>query len=101
MPAPSSVADPGVQRRQRDQASDALLGGIGDRAGAAVAGVGRSLLSGLETELSPPPSKAKTTSRAGQLERQANALYPLIRARLRADLVRDLERRGRITREWW
>jgi hypothetical protein len=37
--------------------------------------------------------------RAG-LERQAESLYPLIRARLRAELVRDRERRGRLAREW-
>ena len=34
------------------------------------------------------------------LERQAESLYPLIRARLRAELVRDRERRGRLAREW-
>lgn len=37
--------------------------------------------------------------RAG-LEQQAESLYPLIRSRLRAELVRDRERRGRMAREW-
>jgi hypothetical protein len=51
--------------------------------------------------MAPPegPTSDDETDR-GELERQADSLYPLLRSRLRAELVRDLERRGRMTREW-
>lgn len=94
--------DPGVQRRERTEPSTAMLSGIGERASGWAANAGRSLLSGLESDISPPASKGKKKdNRQRELERQAHALYPLIRARLRAELVRDLERRGRISRDWW
>lgn len=50
----------------------------------------------------PPegPSASDDESSRGELERQADSLYPFLRSRLRAELVRDLERRGRMTREW-
>lgn len=60
-------------------------------------------LSWLENQLSePPPPVPKATGgrRRKDLERQAQELYPLIRSRLRAELIRDLERRGRLSREW-
>ena len=48
----------------------------------------------------PAAAPQDEESERGDLERQADSLYPLIRSRLRAELVRDLERRGRLTREW-
>lgn len=51
--------------------------------------------------LSPsPPEPEDVDDRRGQLERQADSLYPYLRSRLRAELVRDRDRRGRLTREW-
>ena len=50
--------------------------------------------------LSPePPAPEDVDDRRGQLERQADSLYPYLRSRLRAELVRDRDRRGRLTRE--
>ena len=60
-------------------------------------------LSWLENQLSeppPPPRKAPAGRKRRDLERQAQELYPLIRSKLRSELIRDLERRGRLTREW-
>lgn len=60
-------------------------------------------LSWLENQLSePPPPIPKATGgrRRRELERQARELYPMIRSQLRSELIRDLERRGRLTREW-
>ena len=48
----------------------------------------------------PAAAPQDEESERGDLERQADSLYPLIRSRLRAELVRDLDRRGRLTREW-
>ena len=48
----------------------------------------------------PPITKDEKSGRLRDLERQAHELYPLIRQRLRAELVRDKERRGRMSREW-
>lgn len=51
--------------------------------------------------LSPSaPEPEDVDDRRGQLERQADSLYPYLRSRLRAELVRDRDRRGRLTREW-
>ena len=57
---------------------------------------------GYFTRMTSAPAAAPQDeeSERGDLERQADSLYPLIRSRLRAELVRDLERRGRLTREW-
>lgn len=60
-------------------------------------------LSWLENQLSeppPPPPRATGGRRRRELERQAKELYPMIRSQLRSELIRDLERRGRLTREW-
>jgi hypothetical protein len=60
-------------------------------------------LSWLENQLSeppPPPRKAPAGRKRRELERQAQELYPLIRSKLRSELIRDLERRGRLAREW-
>jgi hypothetical protein len=48
----------------------------------------------------PAAAPQDEDSERGDLERQADSLYPFIRSRLRAELVRDLERRGRLSREW-
>jgi hypothetical protein len=52
--------------------------------------------------LSPeaPQESEAMDDRRGELERQADTLYPYLRSRLRAELVRDRERRGRLAREW-
>ena len=66
-------------------------------------GVATSSMSDSELELSsapPPTTKDEKSGRLRDLERQAHELYPLIRQRLRAELVRDRERRGRMSREW-
>jgi len=96
--APQSVdAGVDIQRRERDLRSSALSRGIGAVAGALEQG----LVSSIEQEVLGPPAAAKDKdSRYKRLERQAADLYPYIRARLRAELVRDRERRGRITRDW-
>lgn len=89
--------DPEIQRRERDLRSSALGRGFG----AAVGAVKDSLLSQVEQEIMGPPASARDKdSRYKKLERQAADLYPYIRARLRAELVRDRERRGRIARDW-
>jgi hypothetical protein len=56
---------------------------------------------GYFTRMTSAPAAAPQDeeSERGDLERQADSLYPLIRSRLRAELVRDLERRGRLARE--
>jgi len=46
------------------------------------------------------PETEDVDERRGQLERQADSLYPYLRSRLRAELVRDRDRRGRLAREW-
>ena len=88
--------DAGVQRKSREP-SRAILDGIGDTASKAWSKSRESLLGQLEQEFSgPPKSNKEPDSRAKQLERQAADLYPYLRRRLRAELVRDLERRGRL-----
>ena len=88
--------DTGVQRKSREP-SRAILDGIGDTASKAWSKSRESLLGQLEQEYSgPPKSNKEPDSRAKQLERQAADLYPYLRRRLRAELVRDLERRGRL-----
>jgi hypothetical protein len=47
-----------------------------------------------------PQESEAMDDRRGELERQADTLYPYLRSRLRAELVRDRERRGRLAREW-
>lgn len=47
-----------------------------------------------------PRESEAMDDRRGELERQADTLYPYLRSRLRAELVRDRERRGRLAREW-
>ena len=66
-------------------------------------GLATSSMSDSELALSaapPPITKDEKSGRLRDLERQAHELYPLIRQRLRAELVRDNERRGRMSREW-
>ena len=65
-------------------------------------GMPTSSMSQSEVALSsaPPITKDGKSGRLRDLERQAHELYPLIRQRLRAELVRDKERRGRMSREW-
>ena len=65
-------------------------------------GMPTSSMSQSEVALSsaPPITKDDKSGRLRDLERQAHELYPLIRQRLRAELVRDKERRGRMSREW-
>ncbi len=88
--------DAGVQRKAREP-SRAILDGIGDTASKAWSKSRETLLGQLEQEYSgPPKSNKEPDSRAKQLERQAADLYPYLRRRLRAELVRDLERRGRL-----
>lgn len=103
-PAPSPAqysVDTGVQRRERDLGGSALSSGLSGLGRSAMDGVQNSLLSSFEQEMSGPsgPRKDKD-SRFKQLERQAAQLYPYIRSRLRAELIRELERRGRISQEW-
>lgn len=93
--------DTSVQRRERDLSTSALSSGLGGVGRSAMGGLQDALLSQFEQEMSGPsgPKKDKD-SRFKQLERQAAQLYPYIRARLRAELIREMERRGRITQEW-
>ena len=92
----SHGGDSGVQRKAREP-SRGILDGIGDTASKAWSKSKESLLGQLEQEFSgPAASKKESDSRAKQLERQAADLYPYLRRRLRAELVRDLERRGRL-----
>ena len=92
----SHGGDSGVQRKAREP-SRGILDGIGDTASKAWSKSKESLLGQLEQEYSgPAASKKEPDSRAKQLERQASDLYPYLRRRLRAELVRDLERRGRL-----
>ena len=93
--------DTSLQRRERDLSSSALNSGLGGLGRSAMGGLQNALLSQFEQEVSGPsgPKKDKD-SRFKQLERQAAQLYPYIRARLRAELIRELERRGRISQEW-
>lgn len=55
-------------------------------------------------KLTLPPADPFDTDdiddRRADLERQAHSIYPFIRAKLRAELVKDRERRGRLAREW-
>jgi len=88
---------PDIQRRERDLRSSALSRGL-DSMGSALR---EGLMSNIEQEiLGPSGSSKEKDSRYKRLERQASDLYPYIRARLRAELVRDRERRGRIARDW-
>lgn len=88
---------PDVQRRERDLRSSALSRGLG----AVGSALEQGLVSSVEQEVLGPPAATKDKdSRYKRLERQAADLYPYIRARLRAELVRDRERRGRIARDW-
>jgi hypothetical protein len=88
---------PDIQRRERDLRSSALSRGLG----AVGSALGQGLVSSIEQDFLGPPAATKDKdSRYKRLERQAADLYPYIRARLRAELVRDRERRGRITRDW-
>ena len=47
-----------------------------------------------------PKPDDEPDERRANLERQADSLYPFLRSRLRAELVRDRERRGRLARDW-
>lgn len=86
-----------IQRRERDLRSSALSRGLG----AIGSALEQGLVSNIEQEVLGPPAATKDKdSRYKRLERQAADLYPYIRARLRAELVRDRERRGRIARDW-
>lgn len=88
---------PDIQRRERDLESSALSRGFNSVRGA----IEHSLVSQVEQELLGPPSATRDKdSRYKRLEKEAADLYPYIRARLRAELVRDRERRGRIARDW-
>jgi len=88
---------PDIQRRERDMRSSALSRGLG----AIGSTLEHGLMSNIEQEtLGPPAATKDKDSRYKRLERQAADLYPYIRARLRAELVRDRERRGRIARDW-
>jgi hypothetical protein len=89
-------SDFGVQRKAREP-SRAILDGVGDAASSAWSKSKESLYGQLEQEFSGPTGRKKDPdSRAKRLERQAAELYPYLRRRLRAELVRDLERRGRL-----
>ena len=91
-----SGADFGVQRKVREP-SKAILDGVGDVASSAWSKTRESLYGQLEQEFTGPTrTKKDADSRAKRLERQAAELYPYLRRRLRAELVRDLERRGRL-----
>lgn len=86
-----------IQRRERDLRTSALSRGLG----AIGSALEQGLVSNIEQEvLGPQASTKEKDSRYKRLERQAADLYPYIRARLRAELVRDRERRGRIARDW-
>lgn len=86
-----------IQRRARDLRSSALSRGLG----AVGSALEQGLVSSIEQEvLGPSAAVQDKDSRYKRLERQAADLYPYIRARLRAELVRDRERRGRIARDW-
>ncbi len=122
---PQMVAGEGVQRSERDSApptgsptpiasAPALSRGgpqpvnfLDDNwrieLGQRPEGMAMSSMSDSELALSaepPPITKDEKSGRLRDLERQAHELYPLIRQRLRAELVRDKERRGRMSREW-
>jgi len=89
-------SDFGVQRKAREP-SRAILDGVSDAASSAWSKSKESLYGQLEQEFSGPTGvKKDPDSRAKRLERQAAELYPYLRRRLRAELVRDLERRGRL-----
>jgi hypothetical protein len=91
-----SGGDFGVQRKVREP-SKAILDGVGDVASSAWSKTRESLYGQLEQEFTGPTrAKKDPDSRAKRLERQAAELYPYLRRRLRAELVRDLERRGRL-----
>lgn len=91
----SGSADAGVQRREREP-SRGILDGIGEKSARAWSKARESLYGQLEQDFAPPEGKKETDSRAKRLEKQAAELYPFLRRRLRAELVRDLERRGRL-----
>lgn len=98
--APSGF-DAGVQRAAREP-SRGILDGIGNAGStnattSAWSKTRESLMGQLEQDFAgPPKSKKDADSRAKRLERQAAELYPYLQRRLRAELVRDLERRGRL-----
>jgi hypothetical protein len=93
--APSGF-DAGVQRAAREP-SRGILDGIGSTTSTAWSKTRESLMGQLEQDFAgPPKSKKDADSRAKRLERQAAELYPYLQRRLRAELVRDLERRGRL-----
>ena len=74
-----------------------MLDGIGEATSSAWTTTRETLLGQLEQDFAGPPKSTKEKdSRAKRLERQAAELYPYIQRRLRAELVRDLERRGRL-----
>lgn len=90
------MSDAGVQRAAREP-SRGILDGIGGAASAGWSKTRESLLGQLEQDFAgPSKSKKDPDSRAKRLERQAAELYPYLQRRLRAELVRDLERRGRL-----
>jgi hypothetical protein len=92
----SSAFDAGVQRAAREP-SRGILDGIGSATTSAWSKTRESLMGQLEQDFAgPPKSKKDADSRAKRLERQAAELYPYLQRRLRAELVRDLERRGRL-----
>jgi len=93
-PAGQPPASEQVQRRSRAQSTQQSSGAaqspsVEPRAEASP----RS-----ETAIAPQP--ANFTSDARWLEQHANALYPLIRNMLRADLLKDRERRSKLMREY-
>jgi hypothetical protein len=95
-----SVFDAGVQRAEREP-SRGILDGIGSTTSSAATSAWsktrESLMGQLEQDFAgPPKGKKDADSRAKRLERQAAELYPYLQRRLRAELVRDLERRGRL-----
>lgn len=92
----SHGGDSGIQRKTREP-SRGMLDGVGGTASRAWSKSKETLLGQLEQEFSgPPASNKEPDSRDKQLERQASDLYPYLRRRLRAELVHDLERRGRL-----
>ena len=94
--AEPSVFDSAVQRAAREP-SRGILDGIGSATSSTWSKTRESLLGQLEQDFAgPPKSKKEADSRAKRLERQATELYPYLQRRLRAELVRDLERRGRL-----
>ncbi len=85
-----------MQRAAREP-SRGILDGIGSATTSAWSKTRESLMGQLEQDFAgPPKSKKDADSRAKRLERQAAELYPYLQRRLRAELVRDLERRGRL-----